>query len=362
LKPRLEESDLNRIFWRKLVAVENPPLHYKLLRIILLVCSFFYRLTIALRNFFYDISIFRKVKVDATVVSIGNITTGGTGKTPLVACLCNYFTKKNITTAILTRGYKLKDSDFADEPVMLAKCCPKAEIVISADRTAGARKAIAERNAKLLIMDDGFQHRRLVRDVDIVAVDATEPFGYGRLLPAGLLREPIGSLKRADAVVITRINQTQPQKMEEIKKKISDINPKVVFASAIHKPIYAGLIKDKQLSLDKLAEKRLYAFCGIGNPEAFFQTLSELALNIVGKRVYNDHHRYAESDIVEICHDAKLKQAEMIITTQKDWIKTVLLCGEKVDIPVAWLAVELEFVEGRQEIITLIESAVKKLL
>lgn len=356
---RLRRDCLNRMFWRKLVTCENPSFGYNLLRSILLFFSFFYRIAVALRNLLFDISIFRKTKVDAAVVSIGNITTGGTGKTPLVAWLCNYFSEKNITIAILTRGYK-GNSDFADEPAMLAKACPKAQIIINPDRVEGAKKAITKYNASFLIMDDGFQHRKLARDIDIVAVDATNPFGGNRLLPAGFLREPLRSLKRADAVVITRINQTQPEKIEEIKKIVSRINPKIVFAAAIHKPICARLIKDKQITLDELAGKRLYAFCGIGNPDAFFQTLSELALNIVGKRVYNDHHRYTESDIVEICQDCRYKQAEMIITTQKDWIKAALLCIEKFDIPIAYLAVELEFIDGQQDIVTLVENAIKK--
>jgi tetraacyldisaccharide 4'-kinase len=294
------------------------------------------------------------------VISVGNITTGGTGKTPLVAWLCNYFAARNIRTAVLTRGYRLKSSDLADEPVILAKNCPNTEVIINPDRVEGAKKAIKEFNAKLLIMDDGFQHRKLARDIDIVAVDATNPFGGNRLLPAGFLREPVSSLKRADAVVITRINQTQPEKIEEIKEKVSRINPKIVFAAAIHKPVCAKFIKDKQITLDELAGKRLYAFCGIGNPDAFFQTLSELALNIVGKRVYNDHHRYTESDIVEICQDCRYKKAEMIITTQKDWIKAALLCIEKFDIPIAYLAVELEFIDGQRDIVTLVENAIKK--
>jgi len=351
---------LNTIFWRKLVTSKNPPPDYKLLRAILLVCSFFYRIAVVLRNLFYDFSIFRKTKVDAVVMSVGNITAGGTGKTPLVAWLCNYFTEKNITTAVLTRGYKIKNSDFADEPAMLAKTCPKAKIMVNPDRIAGAKKAIIEHNAKLLIMDDGFQHRKLARDIDIVAIDATEHFGCEKLLPAGFLREPVSSLKRADAVVITRINQTQPEKIEEIKKRVLSLNPKIIFAAAVYKPICAKLIKDDFIDINELKTKKIYAFCGIGNPDAFFQTVGELALNIVGTKVYNDHHRYTESDIAEIYHDGRYKQAELIITTRKDWIKTALLCIEKFDIPIAWLDVELEFTDGRQDIIALVESAIKK--
>jgi tetraacyldisaccharide 4'-kinase len=320
----------------------------------------FYGVVVIVRNWLYDLSIFKKADVGATVISVGNITSGGTGKTPLVVRLCNYFTEKNITTAVLTRGYKIKNSDFADEAAMLVKTCPKAKIIVNPDRTAGAKKAIAEHSIKLLIMDDGFQHQKLARDVDIVAIDATEPFGCEKLLPAGFLREPVSSLKRADAVVITHVNQTKPEKIEEIRKRVSNINPDIVFAAAIHKPVCAKLIKDEQMSVDELAGKRLYAFCGIGNPDAFFQMLDKLALNIVGTRVYNDHHRYTESDIAEMCQDGRYKQAELIITTQKDWIKTALLCIEKFDIPIAYLAVELEFIDGRQNIIALVESAMKK--
>ncbi len=351
---------MDAIFWRKLVTCENPSFGYRLLRSILFIFSIFYYFAVALRNLLFDISIFKKAKVNAAVVSVGNITTGGTGKTPLVAWLCNYFADKNVKTAVLTRGYRLKSSDLADEPVILAKNCPNTEIIINTNRTEGAKKAITEYNAKLLVMDDGFQHRKLARDVDIVAVDATEPFGRGKFLPAGLLREPLGSLKRADAVVITRINQTQPEKIDKIKKTISKINPSIVFASAIHKPICAKLIKDRQLSIEELKGKRLYAFCGIGNPDAFFQTLSELALNIVGKRVYNDHHRFSQSDIAEICRDGRSRKAEMIITTQKDWIKTALLDIGNFDVPIAYLAVELEFIDGQQEITALVENAIKK--
>lgn len=351
---------MDAIFWRKLVTCENPPMGYKILRVALGVLSVFYGFAIFVRNKLYDFSIFKTRKVNAAVVSIGNITTGGTGKTPLVAYLCNHFTQEGVATAVLTRGYKTRKDDFADEPAMLVKAAPKAKVIVNPDRFASAKKAIAEHNAKLLIMDDGFQHRKLARDVNIVAIDATEPFGREKILPAGLLREPVESLARADAVIITRINQTQPQRIAHIKERISAIKSDMVFATAVHKPVYAKLIKDKRISLDELAEKKVYAFCGIGNPDAFFQTLGELFLNIVGTKVYNDHHNYTDEDIETICRNGRYKQADMIITTQKDWTKTALLCMEKFDIPIAHLAVELEFIDGRQEIISLIESAMKK--
>jgi len=356
---RIRRDYLKEIFWRKLVTSESRSSSDKMLRSILSAASFFYSTAISLRNTLYDKSIIKTVKVPAAVVSIGNITTGGTGKTPLVAWLCNYFTGQNVRTAVLTRGYKIKN-DIADEPAMLAKASPNATVLVNPDRVAAAKRAINENKAKLLVMDDGFQHRKLARDVNIVAIDATEPFGHEKLLPAGLLREPLDSLKRADAVIITRANQNSPEKIDEIKKRILAIKPDMVFAAAVHKPKYVKLIKDKQLPLSQLAGKKIYAFCGIGNPDAYFQTLKDMSLNIVGTKVYNDHHVYTNEDIAAIYEDAQYKKAEFVITTHKDWIKTALLCTEKFQIPFAALLVELEFMEGQEKIIALVDKALEK--
>jgi tetraacyldisaccharide 4'-kinase len=350
---------LKEKFWRQLVTSKKQNICYKPLCLFLSALSLFYRLIIKVRNFLFDISVLKTTKVPAAVISIGNITTGGTGKTPLVAWLCNYFIRNNVKTAVLTRGYKSK-KDIADEPAMLAKAVHSIIVVVNPNRVAGAQKAINENNAKLLVMDDGFQHRRLARDVNIVAIDATVPFGNGKLLPAGLLREPIASLKRADAVIITRANQNSPEIIDEIKKKVSKIKPDMVFAAAVHKPTYVKLIKDKQIPLGELKERKIYAFCGIGNPDAFFQTLTDMALNIVGTKVYNDHHIYTNDDIAAIYEDARYKQAEYVVTTHKDWIKTALLSVEKFQIPFAALMVELDFVDGKENIIALVNKALEK--
>ncbi|MEN6386684.1 MAG: tetraacyldisaccharide 4'-kinase [Phycisphaerales bacterium] len=339
-----------------MVTSKDLPAGLKPLRWILLVLSWFYGLVISIRNRLYDLSIFKSVKVPAAVVSIGNLTTGGTGKTPLVAWLCNYFIAQNIPTAVLTRGYKQKN-DIADEPAMLAKAVPSLIVLVNPNRVQSAQKAINESKAKLLVMDDGFQHRKLARDVNIVAIDATIPFGNEHLLPAGLLREPIKALKRADAVVITRANQNSPEIIDEIKKKVSKIKPDIVFAAAVHKPTYVKLIKDKRIPLEQLKDRKIYAFCGIGNPDAFFQTLKDMSLNIVGTKVYNDHHVYTADDIEAIYEDARYKQSDYVLTTHKDWIKTALLSVERFQIPFAAMMVELDFVDGRQNIIDLVNKA-----
>ncbi len=350
---------LKEKFWRKLASSKKQHICYAPLCFALTVLSWFYRLIVGVRNFLYNVSILKSTKVSATVISIGNITTGGTGKTPLVAWLCNYFIGKNIKTAVLTRGYK-KKGDVADEPAMLTKAVPSVIVMVNPDRVAGAEKAINEHKAKLLVMDDGFQHRRLARDVNIVAIDAMVPFGNEKLLPAGLLREPIKSLKRADAVVITRANQNSPEIIEEIKRRVTAIKPDMVFAAAVHKPMYAKLIKDRQIPLEQMKGKKIYAFCGIGNPDAFFQTLTDMALNIVGKKVYNDHHLYINDDIEAIYEDARYNKAEFVITTHKDWIKTALLSMDRFQIPFAAMMVELDFVDGKENIIALVDKAIEK--
>ncbi|MCD4831503.1 MAG: tetraacyldisaccharide 4'-kinase [Anaerohalosphaeraceae bacterium] len=346
--------------FRKFISDKNRAgIAAKILFSILVLLSFFYRAAISVRNFFYDKSIFKSHKIEATIISVGNITTGGTGKTPLVAWICNYLTEKNVPTAILIRGYKMTNSDFADEPAMLAKAAVGARVIVNPDRVAGAKKAIDDFGIKTIVADDCFQHRRLRRDVDIVAIDATEPFGYGRLLPAGLLREPLKSLKRASAVVVTRYNQSQGENIEQIQKVLEKFMPGKPVAKAVHRPVTAKMMGDETIDFAELASKKTFAFCGIGNPDAFFQTLGELTLNIAGTKVYNDHHRYDQADITEIYEQAKYCQADIILTTQKDWTKTALLGIEKFDVPFAYLVVELEFVQGKEKIVGLIEKAIE---
>jgi tetraacyldisaccharide 4'-kinase len=355
-----------------------------------------YSLVIRLRNFLYDKSWLKAHSVDAQVLSVGNITVGGTGKTPLVVWLCKFLQRKDIECAILTRGYKThtkeqgtrdeKRETKIDEPAILAESCPAAKVIVNPDRIAGAKEAITKFGAKVLIMDDGFQHRRLQRDLDIVTIDATCPFGYGRLLPAGLLREPITSLKRADAVVITRCDQILQAELSELEAKLQQINPNMVIARSIHAPICikysehfvipakAGIHKNNETtdsclhrnnSIEQLKDKKIFAFCGIGNPQAFLGTIKNMGAGIVGSKIYDDHHHYSPDDLSDIYEQARGLKAELILTTQKDWSKlpienrnlsAVRLAESKIDITLAYLAIELKFISGEDKIRNLIES------
>ena len=271
-----------------------------------------------LRNHFYDKGWFKIHKTDANVISIGNITTGGTGKTPLVIWISNKLVEKGFRTAILTRGYKLKKSKLSDEPAILVGSCPDSPVIINPDRIAGAVEAQNKYGAGVLVMDDGFQHRRIGRDLDIVTIDATEPFGYDRILPAGFLREPIDSIKRAHAVVITRCDLIDGARLTHIDEKLKTVNPSMVIAHSVHKPICEKALEHKQISLEQLKDRNIFAFCGIGNPKAFLSTLSKLGVKPIGSRAFNDHHSYSKECLIDIYEEARYLGADMILTTQKD--------------------------------------------
>lgn len=349
---------MNQNFYRNLILGADEGFARDLLRFLLRLISVAYQAAVGLRNFCYDKGLLGTYGADAAVISVGNITTGGTGKTPLVIWLCGVLESKSLKCAVLTRGYKVRGGKFADEPAILAKSCRGAKVIVNADRAQGARKAVAEFGANVLVMDDGFQHRRLRRDLDIVAIDATCPFGYGRLLPAGMLREPAMALRRAGAVVITRYDQITAGQTGELEKIIEQIAPDVTIAKAVHKHSCAKAAKGQTISIGELKEKAIFAFCGIGNPDAFLDRLAESGFNVVGSKVYNDHHDYCGEDILYIYEQARSGGADLILSTQKDWVKSSLLAPADDDIIFAYLGLELEFIEGVDKIEALIDKAV----
>lgn len=350
---------LNQDSYRKLISGKTASPAAAVLRLFLRFISLFYGTVIRLRNFLYDNNWLKNTGVNAVVISIGNITTGGTGKTPLVIRLCSEITKnlklktKNCGIAILTRGYKTTQN-YVDEPEMLIKSCPDAKVIVNPDRVAAARHAINKFAAKVLIMDDGFQHRRLHRDLDIVTIDAACPFGFNRILPAGLLREPLNALKRADAVVITRCDQIPQNELANLKEKLRQINPSMVIAKAIHAPVGVRTTDGKKISIAELTTKNIFAFCGIGNPETFFNTIRKIPANLIGSKIYDDHHHYCVYDITDIQKQAQLSKADLILTTEKDATKIISASG--LQIPLGRLEIELKFIDAEQEISGLIDN------
>jgi tetraacyldisaccharide 4'-kinase len=329
-----------------------------------------YLLAVRLRNFLYAKRLLKVHNVDAAVICVGNITVGGTGKTPLVVRLCNLITQnpklktQNCRCAILTRGYKARaqeNKDFKDEIAVLAQSCPETEVIVNPDRLAGATEAISKLEAKILVMDDGFQHRRLARDLDIIAIDATQPFGYGKLLPAGLLREPVSALKRAGAVVITRCDQVTETQLSELEQILRAINPDMVIAKSVHALVYAKSQYNTEISIEQLKDKKVFAFCGIGNPDAFLNTVKNLGAQVVGSKIYNDHYHYTDTCLSEISEQAKEFGADLILTTQKDWTKVISKlelqnAASKSHPPFAYLAIEIKFLAGEDKLTALLKE------
>jgi len=358
---------LNQEFYRKLISGRSNGFGGIFLRFLLCFSAVGYSLIIRLRNFLYSKGWLKAHKVNAIVFSVGNITTGGTGKTPLVIWLYNLLHQRNIRYAILTRGYKTGNQKRAtsnqrrgtrtDEPAIFAESCADDRVIINPDRVAGAFEAVSKFGAKVLIMDDGFQHRRLARDLDIVTIDATLPFGYGKLLPAGLLREPITALKRAHAAIITRCNQTTEAKLAELEQKLQQINGNMIVARSIHTPICAKSAESQEISVEELKGKRIFAFCGIGNPQAFLSTIKATGAELVGSKIYDDHYHYTPDDLSEIYDQAKVLKADLILTTQKDWSSTqYAIRNTQYEIPFAYLEIELKFTSGEDKLTALIEN------
>jgi tetraacyldisaccharide 4'-kinase len=339
--------------YRKLISGQTKDPAAALLRLLLALVSLLYAAAISLRNFLYSAGLLKSYKANVPVISIGNITTGGTGKTPLVIWLAKLITP-NHKCAVITRGYKSTKAS-TDEPALIAQNCPGISVIVNPNRLAAARQAVNKYQSQVLIADDAFQHRRLEADLNIVTIDATEPFGYGKLLPAGLLREPLSCLARADAIVLTRCDQVQIDQLDCIEKKIKSYNPNLAIARSIHLPTCAESFNEQSITIEQLKTKKIFAFCGIGNPNAFLQTIKKLELNLVGSRIFNDHHQYTTACLGQICNQAQNLKADIILTTQKD--QTKIPADFKPSIPLAWLKIEIKFLSGHDILKRLIETA-----
>jgi tetraacyldisaccharide 4'-kinase len=283
--------------------------------------SFGYGLGVWLRNRAYDAEWVRIERASIPVVSLGNLTTGGTGKTPFAAFVAHWFRERGVRVCFVSRGYGAETGQINDEALVLRQLCPDIPHLQNPDRVAATRRAAAELNSQLVILDDGFQHRRLARDLDIVLIDATNPWGYGRLLPRGLLREPVAAIRRAALVVITRIDQVSRPQVNAIRSEITRFHPQCAVAEVVFRP--ESLVNPSAISgsLENLRNRPVAAFCGIGNPESFRKSLEQSGLHLAAFRSYPDHHPYDRTEIDELALWADSSGADALVTTQKDIVK-----------------------------------------
>jgi tetraacyldisaccharide 4'-kinase len=353
--------------------------------IILLPLSAIYSAVTRARLTAYRRGWFSVAKLPPPVISVGNLTTGGTGKTPLVEWVCRVLAGKRRgkqppgdddaeagepqkKVCVLTRGYGRANPksqvlvsngaelvaaarEAGDEPFLLAQnLIGIAAVIANPNRLAAGEWAIENLGSEVFVLDDGFQHLRLARDLDIVTIDATNPFG-GALLPAGRLREPLSGLSRADCVVITRTEQVADwTRIKEVVER--EAGPVPVFSSQM---VTSGIrtLGGEKLDNEKLLAQPLGAFCGVGNPESFFNHLHREGSALAFTRAFADHHRYDQTDLDQLVAQARSSEAGALITTAKDATK---LASLKLDIPCYVLEIEIS-VDDEDRLIRLIRHA-----
>ncbi len=305
-----------------------------------------YRLVAGSRNVAFDRGWKATHHVGIPVVSVGNLTLGGTGKTPAVEWVARWFRAREKRVAILSRGYgDSAKTGLNDEGRVLEENLPDVPHLQGKDRVALARLAEEELASEVLILDDGFQHRRLARDLDIVLLDALDPFGLGRIFPRGLLREPVGSLRRAGLVVLSRADLVDASTRSLIRAEAERHAGPLRWAEARHAPLALVDADGNSALLDEIAGRSVAAFCGIGNPEGFRRTLATLGANVVGFRAFPDHHDYKGSDVASLADWVRGLGADLALTTQKDLVKV------RADalglVPLRALRVGWDLTEGR---------------
>ncbi|MCM8538225.1 MAG: tetraacyldisaccharide 4'-kinase [Lentisphaeraceae bacterium] len=345
----------------------------------LFLASRLFRAIVQLRHTLYRKRIYRHKTLGCLVVSIGNITAGGTGKTPVTEVFARTLSAKGRRVAILSRGYRSKSKPFkekfldlfrskknespprvvsegngkvlldsnmaGDEPYMLAKNLPDVLVLTDKSRVKSGRYAIRKYGVDTLIMDDGFQHLHLKPKINIMLVDSTNPFSNHELLPRGLLREPIKNMRRADFIFLTKSNGGKH--LRRLKTFIRKHNPRAEIIECTHRPQYLrNLLTNNDSPLSDLKGKKVAAISGIAVPESFENFLTGLGAEIVYKKSYADHHRYRKYEIVEFLEESKKQGATMVITTEKDAVRFPEL--ESHPVPTLYLRVEIDILSGEE--------------
>jgi tetraacyldisaccharide 4'-kinase len=349
-----------------------------ILRGILLVISSIYRLIVSFRLRFYGKHLFRSHQVGCPVISIGNLTVGGTGKTPVVEKLARDLTSRGRKVAILSRGYKsvrrkgiggdtapvrivseggalLLDSKTAgDEPFMLAKNLRGVAVVVDKDRVACARHAVTELESDLLILDDGLQYLRLHRRFDIVLIDREAPFGNEHILPRGTLREPPENLRRATHILITKCDGSD---LTELHQRIRRYNRTAPIIECRHRPVdLQDFSTGESIPIASLQGLRAASLSAIASPESFEQGLRKLGVTLDLTQSFADHHRYSKSELTRFLKRCTRRGVSCILTTEKDAVRMPRLLNQ--EIPIRYLRIEIEILKGEEHWNRMLEQIV----
>ena len=347
------------------------------LRALLFTISRVYRRVVQFRHWLYDKGVYRRNPLGCLVVSIGNLTCGGTGKTPVVEVFAKSLTRNGRKVAILSRGYKSKDRTFlqkllmlnkskknevpprivsdgeslllnssmaGDEPYMLASNLKDVIVLVDKDRVKSGRYAIAEYGVDTLILDDGFQYLPLKSHINIVLVDSTLPFHNHHVLPRGLLREPIKNIRKADYIFLTKSNGGN--QIRHLKKFLEHHNRHAEIIECTHREQYLEEVfnKENRQPLSMLKDMKIASISAIANPKSFEDKLTNLGADLVYTKSYADHHAYTQQEVINFLNKAKEAGASIILTTEKDAVRFPRLV--RIDIPVYFLRVEIDILSG----------------
>jgi tetraacyldisaccharide 4'-kinase len=359
---------MNKINWSAL----HQKREWNPLSLFLWFLSILYSATIRLRLLAYRNGLLKAKFLPAFVVSVGNITTGGTGKTPFVAMLSDWAARNGLRAAILSRGYKGRSKreylvvsdghrlttsvyEAGDEPVLLAKKLPSIPVLISRQRYLIGDLALRLFNSELLLLDDGFQHLSLHRDLDVLVIDVKRQFGNGSLLPLGPLREPLEGLKRADLIVLTRCDvRHHGDELADLLKK--HLPGKPILRSS-HLPDQVKFPRTGQTYPPQILEgKKVVAFAGIAHPDDFLEMVTGLGAQVVEFKGYPDHHYFGNADLetLESCNSRS--DVDFLLTTEKDWIRIEGIIGD--DLHIAVLTIKIELLEDSYVLFNLIERGI----
>jgi tetraacyldisaccharide 4'-kinase len=345
-------------FFHEVISPKRP-LHLMPVYGVLRLVAVFYALGQRVRAGLYRLGVFKTRRLDCRVISIGNLTLGGTGKTPTVMMVADTLRRKGFKPAILSRGYGGQSGEFVnvvndgqqtllspemagDEPVMMAQRLKDIPVLTGRIRYETGKYAIEQFGVDVLILDDGYQHLPLHRDLNILLCDATRPFGNGVVFPAGELREPLSAMDRADVICLTRCREdSQTGPIDE-----SNCRQVPVIKTGLRVQSVIELSSGKETGMEAVQNQPVAAFCGIAHPLEFFHTLEQVPVQIVNQDYFSDHHDYSTDDLKAIENRAKQAGAKCIVTTEKDAVK---LRGYTFDLPVYAVRIALEVLERQEE-------------
>ncbi len=340
----------------------------------LLMLSKLYGCGVSLRSSLYEKGFLRAKELPCTVISIGNLTSGGTGKTPMAIKTAALVNGMGYKTAVVSRGYKggaeknggivsdgkqvLMEHEMAgDEPLMIAEKLNGVPVAVGAVRYDTGMLAVNRFSSEVIILDDGFQHIKLKRDINIVLLDCERPFGSGFLLPRGTLREPAAAVSRADAVILTRTDSVPDDVRAETMEKIRGMVPGKPVFCAFHSPFISRGLSERTDSLNGL---KVYGFSGLADNNSFRQTLKQLGCELAGFSDFPDHHRYSDGDLEKVSRQAEEAGADCIAATEKDHVKIRRMNSCPKDIAV--IGIEISMGDDEERFRDYIEKRIKKLI